>query len=304
MIYSKTSRILLPLCLLTACFFVSANGQQRAPIPPITYENVSYGDHSNQVIDFWKADVDGPAPLVVFIHGGGFTGGSHKKVTARKVQQYLDAGIHHASVEYRFMKHARLPAAHEDAVRALQFIRSKADEWGIDKDRIAAYGGSAGAQLVAYLAWGDDFADPESDDSVARESTRLVAVAPLAGQSTMDLDWWVENIPGYKRAYHEREKSSFDLSDIEMRALVNEMSIINHISTDDPPTFMSYGMKPDDQIPANKQKARGWSIHHVNFGIALEDKLRREGVEVILKYPQIKLPFENDVEFLIHHLKQ
>ena len=67
---------------------------------------------------------------------------------------------------------------------------------------------------------------------------------------------------------------------------------------------MSYGMNPDDQSPSNPKRARGWSIHHVKFGIVMEEKLRREGVEVFLKYPQAKLPFENDVAFLIHHLKE
>jgi acetyl esterase/lipase len=303
MIYAKSIRYILPVFLLVATLGITVQAQQQSPAPAMTYENVSYGDHPNHVIDFWKADTDGPAPLVVYIHGGGFSGGSHDRVSGKKIQQYLDAGIHHASVEYRLLKHARLPAAHEDAVRALQFIRSKADDWGIDKNRIAAYGGSAGAQLVAYLAWGDDFADPDSDDPIARESSRLAAVAPLSGQSTMDMDWWVENIPGYNRAFH-RGRDAPDLSNIEKRALREELSIINHISPDDPPTFMNYGMNPDDQIPDNPKRVRGWSIHHVNFGIAMEEKLRQSGVEVFLKYPQVKLPFENEVTFLIHQLKK
>ena len=303
MIYSKPTRFLLSTFLVIAAFCFPVLAQQAGPIPERTHENVSYGDHPNQIIDFWKADVDGPAPLVIYIHGGGFTGGSHDKVSAKKIQRYLDAGIHHASVEYRFLKHARFPAPHEDAVRALQFIRSKAEDWGIDKSRIAAYGGSAGAQLVAYLAWGDDYADPDSEDPIARESSRLTAVAPLAGQSTLDMDWWVENIPGYKRDFHGKGDTG-DLSKIEMRAIRNEISIINLISSDDPPTFMSYNMKPDDQIPDNPRLARGWIIHHVNFGIIMEEKLRNAGVEVHLKYPQIQLPFDDDVSFLIHHLKK
>jgi acetyl esterase len=303
MIYCKSIRCLLSVFLIVAITGLTVQAQQGTPVQAMTYENVSYGDHANQVIDFWKADVDGTAPLVVYIHGGGFTGGSHDKVAGKKIQQYLDAGIHHASVEYRFIKHARLPAAHEDVVRALQFIRSKAEDWGIDKNRIAAYGGSAGAQLVAYLAWGDDFADPDSDDPIARESSRLTAVAPQGGQATMDMDWWVENIPGYDRVFHSG-RDTYDLSKLEMRALRNEISIINHISSDDPPTYMSYGMKPDDQIPSDPKRARGWSIHHVNFGIVMEDKLRREGVEVFLKYPQVQLPFKNEVTFLIHHLEK
>ena len=48
-------------------------------------------------------------------------------------------------------------------VHALQSIRSKATDGGIDKNRIATYGASAGAQLVAYLAWDNDYADPRSD---------------------------------------------------------------------------------------------------------------------------------------------
>ena len=300
---SKTGHWLLVACMTAAIFSIAAQAQQQAPTPPITYENVSYGDHPNQVIDFRKADVEGTAPLVVFIHGGGFRGGSHDKVSGKKVQQYLDAGIHHASVEYRFLQHARFPAPHEDCVRALQFIRSKADDWGIDKNRIAAYGGSAGAQLVAYLAWGDDFANPESSDPISRESTRLIAVAPIAGQSTLNMDWWVENIPGYKRNFHGKGDPG-DLSAIEMRAIRYEISIINHISSDDPPTFMSYGMNPDDPIPSDPKRARGWSIHHVNFGIVMEKKLRQEGVEAFLKYPKAQIPFKDDVAFLIHHLNK
>ena len=80
--------------------------------------------------------------------------------------------------------------------------------------------------------------------------------------------------------------------------------LLNHISSDDPPTFMSYNMKPDDQIPDDPKRARGWSIHHVNFGIVMEEKLRNAGVEVHLKYPQLQLPFNDDVSFLIHHLKR
>ena len=303
MIVSKSCRILLFVISLVTVFFSTAQAQQQAPVPAKTYDDVSYGDHPNQVIDFWRADTEEPAPLVVYIHGGGFKAGSHERVDGKVIQQYLDAGIHHASVEYRFIKHARLPASHEDAVRALQFIRSKADDWGIDKNRIAAYGGSAGAQLVAYLAWSDDFADPASDDPVEYESSRLKAVAPLRGQANMDFDWWVKNIPGYKRKYHGKRDPG-DYSFIEVRALLNELSIINHISPDDPPTFMSYGMKPDDQVPSNPKRARGWSIHHVNFGIAMEKQLQRAGVEVFLKYPQVELPYKNEVEFLIHHLKK
>lgn len=295
----RSSRVLLIFAAGLLLPSISGAQSQQSALS-ITHENVAYGDHPNQIMDFYAADVEGLAPAVVYIHGGGFTGGSHDKVSAAKVKQYLKAGIHHISIEYRFLKHAPFPAPHEDAIRAIQYIRSKANEWGIDKNRIAAYGGSAGAQLVAYLAWSEDFADPESEDPIAHESTRLTAVAPLSGQSTMDLDWWIENIPGYDKRHRPEDRKTYGV--VGKRGLVHEISIINHITPDDPPTFMSYGMKPDDQVPTDKKKANGWKIHHVNFGIAMEERLRLAGVEAILKYPEIELPFDNDVEFLIHHL--
>ena len=149
----------------------------RPSPPPATRVDVPYGDHPNQVIDFWRADTGVRAPLAVYIHGGGFRGGSNKRIGAGSVKRLLAAGINVASVEYRLLKHAKLPAAHRDAARAIQFLRYKAGEWGIDTRYIGAWGGSAGAQLVGYLAWHDDMADPNSEDPVARESTRLTCVA-------------------------------------------------------------------------------------------------------------------------------
>ena len=147
--------------------------KQAAPLPPPTYAAVAYGEHPNQIIDFWAAAgaSEAKAPLVIYIHGGGFTGGSKDSIGAAKIRALRTAGFHVATVEYRFLKHAKLPAAHADAIRAIQFIRSQADNWHIDGNRIGAFGGSAGAQLVAYLAWHDDFADPDSSVFVTSTGT-------------------------------------------------------------------------------------------------------------------------------------
>ncbi len=121
----------------------------------------------------------------------------------------------------------------------------------------------------------------------------------------MDLNWWTKNIPGYRREFHAKKESKRkDLSFIERRALINEISVINHITSDDPPTFMRYGMNPDDPIPGNLKRARGWIIHHVNFGIAMEEKLKLKGVNVNLNYPKANKRFKDEISFLIHQLKK
>ena len=288
------------LALLIASSSFGQN-RQKVELPEKTHANVSYGDHPQQVIDFWKADTGARGPLAVFIHGGGFTGGSKDKINAAQVRKLLDSGIHVAAVEYRFLKHAKLPAAHEDAARALQFIRSKAREWAIAPDLIGAWGGSAGAQLVGYLAFHDDMADPNSEDPIARQSTRLACVAPQSGQSTMNLDWWLANIPGYDKR-HRQESEYFGGSDSELAEMIREGSIVNHITPDDPPVYMSYGMAPDSDIPADPKKANGWKIHHVNFGIHLQEALRKAGVEATLDYPGPKTRYESVVDFFIDKL--
>ncbi len=155
-----------------------------------SFANVKYGEHERQVFDIWLADTSEPSPLAIFIHGGGFKAGSKEKLNPNDLSRLLKAGISVAAINYRYVSIAPLPAAHHDARRALQLMRSKADEWNIDKERVAAFGGSAGAQICMWLAFTDDMADPESTDPIERESTRLTCVATAGGQTTNDIDFY------------------------------------------------------------------------------------------------------------------
>ena len=89
------------------------------------------------------------------------------------------------SVDYRLTPKHPFPAQVEDAARAVQFVRSKAKEWNLDPGRIVAMGGSAGAQLSAWVALHDDLARPDSPDPIERHSTRLRGFVDLWGP--MDL---------------------------------------------------------------------------------------------------------------------
>jgi len=123
------------------------SSEKKRPRFTPTYKDVKYGPHERNLLDFYQAKSDKPTPLAVYIHGGGFRGGSKMGVNPSILQELLDAGISVAAVEYRLISHKPLPAAHRDSLRALQFIRSKANEWNIDKTRVGAFGGSAGAQI-------------------------------------------------------------------------------------------------------------------------------------------------------------
>ncbi|HTI51823.1 MAG TPA: alpha/beta hydrolase, partial [Planctomycetaceae bacterium] len=196
----------------------------------------------------------------------------------------LAAGISVASINYRFRVDAPLPGAHHDARRALQFLRSQAVPWKIDKTRVGAFGSSAGAQLCMYLAFHDDQAQRDSADRVERESTRLTCVGTVGGQTTLDVDWWLRNIPGYDEP-HQNFPERFGLSDqAAYLAAVADTSALPLISADDPPIYMTYSMSPEDPVPEG-EKAQGWKVHHVKFGMALKEKMDALGIESHLIYP-------------------
>jgi len=279
-------------------------------IPP-TAAKVSYGPHERNVLDFWQAKSDKPTPLVFCIHGGGWRNGDKSNYYGR-VKMYLDNGISVVTINYRLIpadasKADTTPpvkAPLEDATRALQFVRSKAKEWNIDKARIGATGGSAGACSSLWLAFHDDMADPKSDDPVKRESTRLFCAATDGAQVSLDpkvnRDW----IPNYTYGAHAFGLKSLDEVEQQRDKLadwIKEYSPIAHVTKDDPPIGLYYGgpkeVKPGDKDPD--------PTHSPTLGIKLTEKLKATGVDVTFHsaaQPNEKLP--SSQAYLIDRLKK
>lgn len=274
--------------------------EERMSVP--THADVVYGPHPAQRFDLYLADVDGPAPLAVYIHGGGFRAGSKEKINPRTLNTLLEAGLHVASVEYRLLQAAKLPAAHLDGLRALQTLRARSGEWGIDKTRVAAFGGSAGAQICMWLAFHEDMAKPDSNDPVERESSRLSYVATSGGQTTMDFNWWMANIPGYTEPHRPASEYFGDLDEARLEAVVGEISALGLARADAPPIHMRYGMAPGDAVPDDDAEAEVWKVHHVAFGVALKQKMDALGVEAHLVYPGAQAEYETTAEFLVAKL--
>ena len=303
----------------TGGFF--GNGKSKSGRKP-SFENVKYGENERNVFDIWLADSETPTPLAVYIHGGGFKGGSKEKLKSETLAALLDAGISVAAINYRFVTTDPLPTAHHDARRAIQFMRSKADEWNIDTKRVAAFGGSAGAQICMWLAYSDDMADATSDDPVERESTRLLCVATAGGQTSAEREFYIENILPLLgenipvevlvksfNGENDPEKIRMKMWGADTLEEVDETtrqcSALRLISPDDPPIFMSYGMAPDAKKPSgDKNRLRGWLIHHVVFGTKLKEKADELGVEADLSYPGSGSKYPSEVAFFRDKLLQ
>jgi len=122
-------------------------GQQSAP----GGQTMVYGKDGLQVLDYWPAESK-KAPLVVFVHGGGWKRGSKDNATGvAKVRHYHELGYAFASFNYRLVPDATVEQQAQDVADALAFLRSKAQDLGFESDRIALMGHSAGAHLVALV---------------------------------------------------------------------------------------------------------------------------------------------------------
>lgn len=293
--------------------FWKTEGEQTEKIPP-TQANVPYGSDPMQVMDFWKAKSDRPTPLVFFIHGGGWNSNDKDKVTG--LRKYLPAGISVVSINYRFVKQADAAGIKppvkwplEDAARALQFVRSKAGEWNIDKTKIGASGGSAGACSSLWLAFHDDMADPKSADPIARESTRLTCAGVVGAQTSLDpkqMREWITNITYGGHAFgfnstKDNPKGGFDafLTNREkILPWIKEYSPYELVTSDDPPIYLHY-----DNAPA-VGKSQNNPTHGSNFGVKLQEKMKSLGVECQLMYLGAPAPeFQDPVDFLMARLK-
>ncbi|MBX3452246.1 MAG: DUF1080 domain-containing protein [Planctomycetaceae bacterium] len=285
-------------------------------LPNPTHYDVSYGPHPKQLIHFWQAKSDKPTPMLLFVHGGGWMGGGRLSGLTAMLPKLLESGISVASVEYRFIPEAtadgEVPPVKgplQDAARALQLIRSKAEEWNIDKTRIAASGGSAGACTSLWLAFHSDLADPSSDDPVARESTRLHCAAVTGAQTTLDPKQMKEWTPNSRYGGHafgftgDREKniSQFDEFLAKRDTIlpwIAEYSPYALVSKDDPPVYLWFSGPP-----ALGQEEKD-PTHTANFGLKLQEHCQAQGVSCELAYPGApNVTHESVLEFLIAKLK-
>jgi acetyl esterase/lipase len=189
-----------------------------------------------------------------------------------------------------------------DCARALQLVRSKAKEWNLDKTRIVASGGSAGACTSLWLAFHDDLADPKSADPIARESTRLLAAAVTVPQTSLDpkqMREWTPNstygghafgITGDAAKKISTFQAFFDARE-RLMPWIKEYSPYELVTKDDPAVGLYFPTVP------NIGKDEKDATHSANFGVKLKEHCDVIGVPCELVYPgapDVKHPKEFD----------
>lgn len=130
---------------------------ERRKVPGAT--TVAYGKDPLQVLDIWRAKgTGGKAPLVLYVHGGGWKRGSKDTAGGKSMPVHFpEQGYAFASINYRLVPQATVEQQAADVASAVATLLRRADEFGIDRNRVVIMGHSAGAHLVALVGTDEQY---------------------------------------------------------------------------------------------------------------------------------------------------
>jgi len=129
----------------------AARGQARSlPRGATAYRDIAYvtNGHPLQKLDLYLPRADSRVPVILFVHGGGFSRGDKQD---QDPAPFLSDGYAFATINYRLSGDAIFPAQIEDCKAAVRWLRANAATYKLDPDRIGAWGTSAGGHLVTML---------------------------------------------------------------------------------------------------------------------------------------------------------
>ncbi|MBE3097900.1 MAG: alpha/beta hydrolase [Planctomycetes bacterium] len=270
----------LGCCVLIAAVALEAGAPegrppQKGPAPNLAgvkaMRDLEYAKPGGkpQLLDLFVPEkADGPLPLIVWIHGGAWLGGSKNGTPA---MGQLRRGYAVASINYRLSQEAIFPAQIHDCKAAIRWLRAHAKEYNLDPKRIGVWGSSAGGHLVALVGTSGDVKELEGDEGNLDQSSRVQAVCDWFGPADF-CQMAAHALPGSKLDHDAAGSPESKLVGgpiQENKDKVAKANPITYVSKDDPPFLIMHGDK-DPLVP-----------HHQSE--LLNDALKKAGVDVTFK---------------------
>lgn len=215
----------------------------------LTYREV---DEELLSADLYKPVTELPPPIVVYVHGGGFQFGSRRDDSDTRLRALAQHGLAVLSIDYRLAPAARFPAQILDVRAAVEWVRSQAPQLGLDGERIALWGASAGASLASLAALTScsahsDSVSSEPADHVDLAECQVGAVVAWFGLSDL-LDSasrsWLEAeiLPfAFEAALLGVDTSAAVIGDPEAAGRARRASPLSWVTADAPPFLIAHG---------------------------------------------------------------
>jgi acetyl esterase/lipase len=232
----------------------AAAAQPPGPKPPggtKVYTNLEYvpGGHERQRLDLYiPAKADTPLPVIVWVHGGAWMGGS--KDGGVMPLSFVGKGYAVAAINYRLSQHAVFPAQIEDCNAALRWLRANAKTYNLNPERIGVWGASAGGHLVALLGTSGGVEDREGKIGNADQSSRVQAVVDFFGPTDF-LQMDAHALPGARLKHDPPTSPESRLIGGAIQENVEKVGRANPIKsvTKDAPPFLIVHGEQDPLVP-------------------------------------------------------
>ncbi len=240
---------LLPIAI--ALGFVASAFAQTSGVK--SHRDLVYveGGHERHKLDIYlPGKSDGPLPLLIWVHGGGWQNGSKDGCPPLR-GGYIERGYAVASINYRLSGHAMFPAQIEDCKAAIRWLRAHAKEYNLDSKRFGVWGSSAGGHLVALIGTSGDVKEFDVGANLD-QSSRVQAVCDYYGPT--DFTVFVST-PGYESHAAEAspEAKLIGGAVMENKDKAARVNSITYVSKDDPPFLIVHGDK-DPTVPINQSQ--------------------------------------------------
>lgn len=244
------------------------NQPQRPPPAQVpegvkALRNLEYvpGGHERQKLDLYLPERGTKLPLIVWVHGGAWLGGSKDGCPAIPMTR---DGFAVASINYRLSQHAIFPAQIEDCKASIRWLRANATKYNFNAERIGVWGSSAGGHLVALLGTAGDVKEFDSGENL-NFSSRVQAVCDWFGPTDFTRMSKFESTMNHDAA-NSPESKLIGGPIQENKEKVAKADPISYVTRDDPPFLIMHGDK-DPLVPFNQSEL-------------LNDALKKTGVEV------------------------
>jgi acetyl esterase/lipase len=252
-----TSRV--PVARAFAAFIMLFLIGEAARCAEITLEdNLTYGKAGGTELklDLARPEGNGPFPAVVFIHGGGWSGGNRQAYSGA-IRDAARRGYVAATISYRLMKFDEkkketttadpiFPAQIHDAKAAIRWVRANAEKYHVDPNRIGVTGGSAGGHLSLLVGLTDPSSGLEGDSGSPDQSSRVQAVVNVFGPTEMVSCYEKSSVAWIFRLFMGGTPA-------EAAERYKAASPVTYVSKDDPPVLTLQGDK-DGLVPVEQAK--------------------------------------------------
>lgn len=262
------SSALTKLFMAFGVLWLAGNVARCAEI--VIEENITYGKAGDTELklDLARPQGNGPFPAIVFIHGGGWSGGNRQAYRGQ-IQEAARPDYVAATISYRLMKYDEakketttadpiFPAPIHDAKAAIRWVRANAEKYSVDPDRIGGTGASAGGHLSLLVGLTDPASGLEGDSGNCDQSSRVQAVVNVFGPTDMAFCFEKSSVAWIFRLFMGGTPA-------EAGQRYNAASPITYVSQDDPPVLTLHGdqdaLVPVEQarVLDEKMKAAGAS---------------------------------------------